>query len=117
MSLYVASKHGISGFVRCLGPLSADPNINVRVVAVAPGIIKTPIWLDSPEKMRMITEDDAWVTPEYVADTMISLVEQDEMEVVSTTPAGTSGSATEDAKEGLRKVRITGGMVVEIGYK
>lgn len=65
----------------------------------------------------MIKEGDTWVTPEYVAETMVSLIEQDEIEVVSKTPAGALGSATGDAKDAVKKVKITGGMVVEVGYK
>ena len=100
-----------------MAPLSSDPNVNVRVVAVAPGIIKTPIWLESPDKMRLLTENDTWISPEFVAETMCSLIEQDEIEVVSKSPTNSSGSAIGDTKDGLTKVKVTGGMIVEVGYK
>lgn len=61
----------------------------------------------------MITEKDIWITPEFVAETMCSLIEQDEIEVVSNPPATAAG----DAKVGLTKVKVTGGMIVEVGYK
>ena len=112
--MYCAAKHGINGFVRALAPLSSDPNINVRVTAVAPGVIKTPLWTDNPDKMRLITESDVWVTPEYVADAMTALVEQDEIEVAATSLGGTLGGASGDAREGTRMVKVVGGMVLEV---
>ncbi|KAK7214643.1 hypothetical protein V2G26_002646 [Clonostachys chloroleuca] len=57
--LDTASKHAISGFVRSLAALEQPPNSNVppiRVSAVAP---------------------DQWVTPEEVADVMLSLIRTD----------------------------------------
>jgi 3-hydroxybutyrate dehydrogenase len=41
---YVASKHGISGFVRCLAPL--ESKLGIRVTAVAPGLTQTPLWTE-----------------------------------------------------------------------
>ncbi|RDW65032.1 NAD(P)-binding protein-21 [Coleophoma cylindrospora] len=79
--VYVASKHAIQGFVRSLyrleEPRGSLPKI--RVNAVAPGLIKTPLWTDHPEKMKFIAEDDqGWVTPEDVAKVMLELVEGEE---------------------------------------
>jgi 3-hydroxybutyrate dehydrogenase len=42
--LYIASKYGVSGFVRSLGPL--ESRFGIRVTAVAPGVIKTPLWTE-----------------------------------------------------------------------
>lgn len=42
--LYNTSKHAISGFVRTLAPL--EQRLGIRVTAIAPGLIKTPIWTD-----------------------------------------------------------------------
>lgn len=71
------SHTGISGFVRSLDLL--EPQHSIRVNAVAPGIVRTPIWLEHPEKLRMLDEaKDAWVTPEEVADAMVELVEDKE---------------------------------------
>src|SRR3954469_18547877 len=65
--MYVASKHAINGFVRSLARLeSPTPDIpKVRVSAVAPGLIRTPLWTEHPEKMKFIPdeEDAGWVTP------------------------------------------------------
>ncbi|PQE08501.1 hypothetical protein CJF30_00005366 [Rutstroemia sp. NJR-2017a BBW] len=80
--MYVASKHAISGFVRSLARLeSPTPDIpKVRVSTVAPGLIRTPLWTDHPEKMKFIPdeEDAGWVTPEFVAEVMLSLIEKEE---------------------------------------
>ncbi|ESZ98109.1 hypothetical protein SBOR_1488 [Sclerotinia borealis F-4128] len=82
--MYVASKHAISGFVRSLARLEfPTPDIpKIRVSAVAPGIIKTPLWTENPEKMAFLPEDDLdnslWVTPEFVAKAMLELIESEE---------------------------------------
>jgi len=76
--LYVASKFAISGFVRSLKQLETplDPLVlPIRVTAVAPGVVKTPLWLDHPEKLKWVDESkDEWVTPEEVAERMLELV-------------------------------------------
>lgn len=54
--IYNATKHGINGFVRSLALL--EERKGIRVAAVAPGVIKTLLWTDHPEKMRMVTEAD-----------------------------------------------------------
>jgi NAD(P)-dependent dehydrogenase (short-subunit alcohol dehydrogenase family) len=80
--LYIASKHAISGFIRSLAQLDT---LGIRVNGVAPvrslaafssdetsftdtisqGVIKTPLWTDHPEKMKMVDENrDEWVEPE-----------------------------------------------------
>ncbi|KAH7392406.1 hypothetical protein DE146DRAFT_662398 [Phaeosphaeria sp. MPI-PUGE-AT-0046c] len=67
--IYVASKHAISGFIRSLAAL--EPEFGIRVNGVAPGIIKTPLWTEHPEKMTFLDEEkDAWATPEEVAEAM-----------------------------------------------
>ena len=117
--IYNATKHGINGFVRSLAPLSA--RLGVRVTAVAPGVIKTPLWTDNPEKMRLVKDADAWVTPEYVADAMVALVEDEEIEVSATgaTSGGDGGNApsglsTGDSRQGTRMVKVQGGMILEV---
>ncbi|QSZ37575.1 hypothetical protein DSL72_008673 [Monilinia vaccinii-corymbosi] len=81
--MYIASKHAISGFVRSLARLEfPPPDIpKVRVSAVAPGLVKTPLWLDNPEKMASLAEGDpdnsAWITPEFVAEVMLELIESE----------------------------------------
>lgn len=78
--MYVASKHAISGFVRALAQLEfpASDIPKVRISAVAPGLIKTPLWTENPEKMAFLPKDNPhWVTPEYVAEAMLELVESE----------------------------------------
>lgn len=76
--LYFASKWAISGFVRSLGDL--DMTMGLRVNACAPGLIKTPLWTDHPEKMTYVDEDtDKWATAFEVAEAMLRLVEDPEM--------------------------------------
>lgn len=70
--LYNVSKHGINGFVRSLAPL--EKRLGIRVAAVAPGLVKTPLWSDSQDKNNPLSKDVNWVTSEEVADVMLSLV-------------------------------------------
>jgi 3-hydroxybutyrate dehydrogenase len=81
--VYVATKHAISGFVRSLAQLETPPAKSslpsIRVNAVAPGVIKTPLWVENKEKLKMIDENaDEWVTPEEVAQVMVDLIEKEE---------------------------------------
>lgn len=56
-----------------------EPQLGIRVNAVAPGVVRTPLWLDHPDKLAMVDEaKDVWVTPEEVADAMVELVEKAE---------------------------------------
>lgn len=71
--LYGASKFGISGFVRSIAPIE---QYGIRVNAVAPGVVRTPLWLENKEKLANVDETkDAWVTPEEVATAMLQCVE------------------------------------------
>jgi 3-hydroxybutyrate dehydrogenase len=77
--MYSASKHAISGFVRSISALANPPSGSgvkpIRVVAVAPGVIKTPLWTDHPEKLKFVDESkDVWVSPEEVAEGMFSVL-------------------------------------------
>jgi 3-hydroxybutyrate dehydrogenase len=73
--MYCASKHAISGFVRSLATL--EPQMGIRIVAVAPGIVKTPIW--APKQAAWVDDTvDKWVTPQEVASAMVDLVEKEE---------------------------------------
>ncbi|KAL2069264.1 hypothetical protein VTL71DRAFT_15602 [Oculimacula yallundae] len=72
--LYAASKAGIASFVRSLGPLEAQSNI--RVVAVAPAIVNTPIW---SERRDWVDEKvDAWISPSRIAEVMLGVVQGEE---------------------------------------
>jgi 3-hydroxybutyrate dehydrogenase len=76
--IYVATKHAISGLVRSLANL--DKKFGIRVTAVAPGLIKTPLWMEHPEKLKMFKEgQDVWVTAEEVGEVMLALVQQEEV--------------------------------------
>jgi 3-hydroxybutyrate dehydrogenase len=49
--------------------------MNIRVNAVAPGLVKTPIW--TPDRRAWLDEEkDTWVMPEQVAKVMLDLVQQ-----------------------------------------
>jgi 3-hydroxybutyrate dehydrogenase len=51
--MYCASKAAISSFCRSLGYL--EPEFGIRVNAVAPGVVKTPIW--TQDKLRLVDEE------------------------------------------------------------
>ncbi|KAJ5512270.1 Short-chain dehydrogenase/reductase SDR [Penicillium fimorum] len=79
--IYCATKAAINGFVRSLANL--DKKLGIRVTAVAPGVIKTPLWTDHPEKIKMVDDStDSWVTPEEVAEVMLALVQQEQVSEV-----------------------------------
>ncbi|KAL8676652.1 MAG: hypothetical protein Q9186_006851 [Xanthomendoza sp. 1 TL-2023] len=106
--LYNASKHGISGFVRTLAPL--DPHHNIRVTAVAPGVIDTPLWRENPEKLRLLDDregGDEWVSAEEVAEVMGILVADEEAGEVEVMAAPGDG-------EGKRRIKVEGGLVLEV---
>ena len=85
--IYVATKHGINGLVRSLAKL--DRKFGIRVTAVAPGVIKTPLWTDHPEKLKIVdTANDEWVTPEEVAQVMLALIQQDQVSEIIGDRAG-----------------------------
>jgi 3-hydroxybutyrate dehydrogenase len=77
--IYVASKHALNGFVHSLADLENPPPPlpKIRVTAVSPALILTPLWTDYPEKMKMISGKTAWVTPGDVAEVMLDLVENE----------------------------------------
>jgi len=106
--IYNATKHAINGFVRSLAPL--DKELGIRVTAVAPGVIKTPLWTEAPEKIKLITEKDEWVTTEFVAEQMANLLEREEIEVQAP-------SATIPGESSTRMAKVEGGFILEIGRK
>lgn len=98
----MAAKHGVNGFVRTLAPL--EKRFGIRVAAVAPGIIRTPLWTENPLKLRMVNPEDLWVEPEDVAEVMMALTQGGEVEVLQ-----------KGGREGTRLVTVEGGMVLEVG--
>jgi 3-hydroxybutyrate dehydrogenase len=100
--VYVATKHAINGFVRSLAKL--DKQFKIRVTAVAPGVIKTPLWTDHPEKLKMVDEkSDAWVTPEEVGEVMLALVQQDKVSEIIGDKTGKG-----------QQYQVEGGTVLEV---
>lgn len=78
--LYNSGKFAITGLVRSLAALDG---LGIRVNAVAPGLIKTPLWTDHPEKLKFVGENDLWATAEETALAMLKCIE-DEMLVGGT---------------------------------
>ncbi|UPX09358.1 uncharacterized protein EKO05_0000048 [Ascochyta rabiei] len=92
--IYVAAKHAMNGFVRSLAAL--DTRFGIRVNGVAPGVIKTPLWTEHPEKLQFISSDaDEWATPEEVAEAMLRCLVDEALP---------GGSILEVGKEQTRKV-------------
>ncbi|KAL8634416.1 MAG: hypothetical protein Q9228_007989, partial [Teloschistes exilis] len=117
--LYNASKHAVSGFVRTLAPL--DAACGIRITAVAPGVIDTPMWRENPEKLRLFNDKeggDEWVSADDVAEVMGSLVDgREEVDVVAASAsagAGATGLPSGDSREGWRKVKAEGGLILEV---
>ncbi|KAL9043942.1 MAG: hypothetical protein Q9214_002887 [Letrouitia sp. 1 TL-2023] len=111
--LYNATKHGLSGFVRSLAPL--DRKLGIRVTAVAPGVIDTPLWRDNPEKLRLVNESkgDEWVSAEFVAETMVRLLEEEEVEVEDP-EADVTDLLSDIRKDGRKTVKVEGGLILEV---
>ncbi|KAJ4005341.1 hypothetical protein NW752_011304 [Fusarium irregulare] len=70
--LYIASKHGLHGFVRSLGGLRDE--LGIRVGCVAPGAVSTPLWSEDPTKAIMLEEDTVLISPDEVAQGIWQLV-------------------------------------------
>ncbi|KAB5528975.1 NAD-dependent 15-hydroxyprostaglandin dehydrogenase [Coniochaeta sp. 2T2.1] len=73
--LYYASKHGLHAFVRSLADLRDA--VGIRVVAVAPGAVTTPLWTTDPDKMAMKAVADKFIEPEEIAEAMLALCEDE----------------------------------------
>lgn len=101
--LYYAAKHGVKAFVKSLTEL--EDQFGIRVACVLPGVVKTPLWTDHPDKLKMVklegADKDEWVTPEETAQVMLNLVKDNEM------TEKISGS-------GDKKVPIRGGTCLEV---
>jgi 3-hydroxybutyrate dehydrogenase len=100
--LYHAAKHAVFAFVKSLADL--QDQFGIRVAAVLPGIVKTPLWMDHPEKLKVVRQEgkdkDEWVTPEETAEAMLALVKDNEI-------VSEEGSAGE-------KIPIVGGTCLEV---
>lgn len=70
--LYQASKAAISTFVRCMAQLHDMGGI--RVIGVAPGVVRSPLFTDHPEVMRYIDPSkDCMLEPEDVGRAMMAV--------------------------------------------
>lgn len=99
--IYSATKHAINGLVRSLAKLET---LGIRVTAVAPGVIKTPLWTDHPEKLKMVDDKvDEWVTPEEVAEVMLALVQQEQVSEIIGDRSGRG-----------QQFPVTGGTILEV---
>ncbi|GJC82793.1 15-hydroxyprostaglandin dehydrogenase [NAD(+)] [Colletotrichum liriopes] len=76
--LYFASKHGLHGFVRCLGGMR--DRLGIRCGAVAPGAVMTPLWLEDPGKKHLAQGEsgELFIEPEEIARGMLELCENPE---------------------------------------
>lgn len=74
--LYYASKNGLTAFVRSLARLRDD--LGIRVGAVAPGAVQTPMLLEDKEKAGKLKEGDVLIPPEEVVDAMFQICENPE---------------------------------------
>ncbi|KAL4861253.1 hypothetical protein BDV12DRAFT_71222 [Aspergillus spectabilis] len=71
--LYSVSKQAVSQFVRCMEPL--ERLCGIRVVAVAPGVVDTPLFRDSTNAREHIDfEKDFILPPEEVVKAMMALI-------------------------------------------
>ncbi|KAG9256365.1 uncharacterized protein F5Z01DRAFT_720516 [Emericellopsis atlantica] len=99
--LYVAAKSGISNLIRSLANLENPdrPGLpSIRVSGVAPGVIRTPLWTEHPDKLRWIDQaKDEWVEPEEVAQAMLDLIQEEDY-------AG--GTVLEVGKDHVRRVQV-----------
>lgn len=100
--VYSATKHAINGFVRSLAKL--EEGYGIRVAAVAPGIMRTPMYLENPDKLASIDmAKDSWLEPEEVAEVMMALIERN---AISTR----IGQYDSDALD----ISIRGGTILEV---
>ncbi|KAF2656409.1 NAD(P)-binding protein [Lophiostoma macrostomum CBS 122681] len=108
--IYVAGKHAMNGFIRSLATLDAE--FGVRVNGVAPGVIKTPLWTEHPEKMTFLNESqDEWATPEEVAEAMVRYSGPSLLPSLVLGPRSSVCSHYTDEPE------LGGGTILEVGAK
>ncbi|KAH0598148.1 hypothetical protein MHUMG1_04520 [Metarhizium humberi] len=99
--IYDATKHATSGFVRAMSKID---QVHVRIAAVAPGIIKTPLFMENPDKLAMLDGDkDILVEPSEVATVMVCLIERD-----------TICSKIDEARTGAQDIPIGSGTILEV---
>jgi len=75
--LYCATKHAVVGFTKSMAQADADENI--KVVAVCPGIVATPLWTGAGAKdvaKQYSYNDEMAISSEEVSRAMKDLIEQ-----------------------------------------
>lgn len=104
--MYCVSKHGVQNLVRSLAEL--EHTHGIRVVAVDPGLVKTPIWTEDPEKLKMLNQEgdkaDGWVTPEEVAKIMFACVQENEITVGEDRVSVSGGTCIKIVMGAIREV-------------
>jgi NAD(P)-dependent dehydrogenase (short-subunit alcohol dehydrogenase family) len=76
-ALYCASKHAVVGFVKSMAP--ADETENIKVVAICPGMVDTPLWTGAEAKDvadQFSFQAEESLTADEVAHAMKDLIEQ-----------------------------------------
>ncbi|KAI9740331.1 MAG: hypothetical protein M1834_004910 [Cirrosporium novae-zelandiae] len=72
--LYSATKHALVGFTRSMA--DADAVEGIKVVAICPGIVRTPLWTSRPEVMERYGYDDSIaISSEEVAEGIAHVIE------------------------------------------
>ena len=108
--LYHASKHGVQALVRSMADL--EKMYGIRVTCLMPGVVKTPLWTDNPEKLQIVKQEgedaDTWVTPEEVAQVMLACVKDSEISSII------EGSASADGLAEKEMIPINGGSCLEV---
>jgi 3-hydroxybutyrate dehydrogenase len=104
--MYCISKHGIQCLTRSLGDL--EKSHGIRVTAVEPGLVKTPLWTEDEEKLKMLNQEgdnaDGWVTPEDVAKVMLACVQDSEFKSGEDVIPIRGGTCLEVATDAVRDV-------------
>ena len=69
--------------------------------------MRTPIWLDAPDKMAFLADTDPWVEPSDVAAVMTQLVSASSISVLE-------DPSPESKSTAMKEIKIEGGMIIEI---
>ena len=82
---------------------------SVRITAVDPGLVKTPMWTENPQMNVVLGADDGWVSAEGVAEVMLACVRDERVE--STFGEG-EGEGDGDGE--MKMIEIRGGSCLEV---
>lgn len=78
--MYSASKAAISSFTHSLAALATPPESIPRIIvnAVAPGMVRTPLWSGQDDMKGFLDSPMDWLEPEEIARAMMRIVTTDE---------------------------------------